>query len=347
MKRPHIGESEVSLSAEGVANSPAKLIDPGSVLVVVRSGILKHSLPVAVTTRPVTINQDMKALTPNDSLVSSYLARLLKYLEPTVLSWVRATTADNFPIDSLLDSQIELPSTAEQQRLAAILDAADTIRAKRRALLDHLSTLKAGLIGELMSQSVWGATLADLAQVQIGPFGSLLHQEDYIDGGVALLNPMHIRQGRLWPDPSYSVSEGKAESLSAYRVRVGDVVLGRRGEMGRAGIVRPEFEGLLCGTGSLILRPRDGITSEFLHAVVTSPRVKAHFERASIGATLANLNSTIVSTTPVPTASISLQRALAERVAAFDVERARVERALAIDDELFASLQSRAFSGGL
>lgn len=101
MKRPLIGESEVTLTEVGLRNSPAKLVPEGSVLVVVRSGVLKHTLPVALTTRPVTVNQDMKALTPSSTVHAPYLARLLRALQPTVLSWVRATTADNFPIDSL------------------------------------------------------------------------------------------------------------------------------------------------------------------------------------------------------------------------------------------------------
>ncbi|WP_090967499.1 restriction endonuclease subunit S [Nocardioides exalbidus] len=109
MKRAIVSDSSVRLTQAGVDNSPAKLIASGSVLVVVRSGVLKHTLPVALTTAPVTVNQDMKALTPSAEVHPAFLARLVKSLQPRVLTWVRATTADNFPIESLLELDVEIP----------------------------------------------------------------------------------------------------------------------------------------------------------------------------------------------------------------------------------------------
>lgn len=346
MKRRVIGESEVTLTDDGVRSSPAKLVPEGSVLVVVRSGVLKHTLPVALTTRPVTLNQDMKALTPLPELEPSYLARMLKTLQPTILSWVRATTADNFPINSLLDLEIELPTLPEQRRIAAILDHADALRAKRRQVLSHLGDLAQAIFSDVFGSEQWTATLGELADVQTGPFGSLLHQADYVSGGVAVINPMHIRNEAIHPDPEFSVSEDKASTLSRYRLRRGDVVLGRRGEMGRAATADDGHAGMLCGTGSLILRPAD-VDSRFLHAVVTSPRMKGHLERSSLGATLPNLNAGIVKSSPAPTATASLQEDFAARLASAERTVASTRQASAMDDHLFATLQSRAFRGEL
>ena len=61
-------------------------------------------------------------------------------------------------------------------------------------------------------------------------------------------------------DPKLTVSDEKYEELSAYHLKVGDVVMGRRGEMGRCAVV--EEEGLLCGTGSLLIRPKGKVTAE-------------------------------------------------------------------------------------
>src|SRR5690606_5158191 len=57
------------------------------------------------------------------------------------LQWVRATTADNFPVDKLKHLEIPLPPLPEQRRIAQILDKADALRAKRRAALGRLDTL--------------------------------------------------------------------------------------------------------------------------------------------------------------------------------------------------------------
>ena len=115
------------------------------------------------------------------------------------------------------------------------------------------------------------------SRVQIGPFGSLLHKEDYISGGVPLINPMHIIKGRIEPGTEQTVREEKAAELSAYRLAAGDVVMGRRGEMGRCAIVSPLEAGMLCGTGSLFIRPAPTEFSPvFLSAVLSSAQMKQH-----------------------------------------------------------------------
>ena len=116
--------------------------------------------------------------------------------------------------------------------------------------------------------------------------------------------------------------------------------------MGRAGIAGPQHVGMLCGTGSLILRPR-GVDSRFLHSVVTSSRMKGHLERSSLGATLPNLNATIVKASPAPQAPADAQAEFAERLAAAEATVGSARRAANVDDHLFVSLQSRAFRGEL
>ncbi|MDZ7882465.1 MAG: restriction endonuclease subunit S [Mycobacterium sp.] len=141
MKSRIIDGSQVMLTERGVQMSPAKLVPTNSVLVVVRSGVLKHTLPVALTARPVTLNQDMKALIPSPEIDGSYLARLVKSLQPRVLTWVRATTADNFPINKLLEHRINLPSLDDQRRIASILDQADALRIRFTEVIDRYEEL--------------------------------------------------------------------------------------------------------------------------------------------------------------------------------------------------------------
>lgn len=352
MKRWLVESSEITLTEAGVANSPAKPIPAGAVLVVVRSGVLKHTLPVALATRDVTVNQDMKALIPTDELHGAYLARLLKARQPEILSWVRATTADNFSIDNLLDMRVTLPSLAEQRRVAAILDHADALRAKRRrslALLDHLgSSIFGFLYGDPTTPHPTTRPLAEVARLQIGPFGSLLHKSDYTVAGIPLINPMHIVDGELRPDPRHSVSEAKASELEIYRLRRGDVVMGRRGEMGRCAIVTASQEGMLCGTGSLIVRPDlNSVTSQYLQAVLSYASVKRQLERQALGATLPNLNAGIVNAVRMRVPPLSEQAYLEEVADSISRKTSVARRSLATLDEFFTSLQSRAFSGGL
>lgn len=291
---------------------------------------------------------DILPIRPGRDLDRGYLAHYLS--QPSMVDFAASRTSGaNLPRLSptvLAQFPIPLPPLSEQRRIAAILDHADALRAKRRRVVADLDALTQSIFHDMFGDELWAATLGELADVQIGPFGSLLHQSDYVSGGVVVINPMHIRGGTLQPDPEFSVTERKALTLELYRLLPGDVVLGRRGEMARAGIATAEHAGMLCGTGSIILRPR-GVDSRFLHAVVTSPRMKQHLERSSLGATLPNLNAAIVNSSPSPRAPAGTQSKFSAAASRIERAHADVAAACSADDELFASLQARAFDGRL
>ena len=98
------------------------------------------------------------------------------------------------------------------------------------------------------------ARLGEHATFKTGPFGSALHQSDYVDGGVPVINPMQIIDGKIVPTSAMGITELAARKLSDFRLSAGNVVIGRRGEMGRCAVVLPEQHGWLCGTGSMIIR---------------------------------------------------------------------------------------------
>lgn len=185
------------------------------------------------------------------------------------------------------------------------------------------------------------------ARIQIGPFGSLLHQEDYIEGGIPLVNPKHIQKGAIQPDPAETISTRKFAELAAYHLQPGDVVMGRRGEMGRCAIVKEDSGPLLCGTGSLFIRPDKRTTSLFLLFLLSSAALKSRLERMSLGQTLPNLNSQIVEGLTVPLPPLPVQREFAKRVAAIRSLNTAQHEGAAVLNALFASLQHRAFRGEL
>lgn len=132
--------------------------------------------------------------------------------------------------------------------------------------------------------------LGELASFRTGPFGSALHKSDYIIDGVPVINPMHIVDGRLVPTPEMTVTDSAARSLQDFRLAAGDVVIGRRGDMGRCALVRPQHTGWLCGTGWMIVRPQRGLESAYCQLVLSSPKVVAAIENSSVGSTMINLN---------------------------------------------------------
>lgn len=292
---------------------------------------------------------EFHVIRPREDIHDRYLLHFLRQGRIRSLGELRMTGSGGqrrVPAKFLANLEVPLPSLAEQSRIAAILDQADAIRAKRRQVLTQLDYLRAAVTGEILGGREWTSTLADLAEVQIGPFGSLLHKSDYIQGGVPVINPMHIKDGTLVADNKFSVTEDKARELSLYRLRPGDVVMGRRGEMGRAGVVREEHAGFVCGTGSLILRSHSA-AGELLHAVVTSPRMRSHMERSALGATLPNLNGSIVSNAPAPELDPELSNHFDKVSGALRNLRESSLLSSRSTDELFALLQTRAFKGEL
>lgn len=148
--------------------------------------------------------------------------------------------------------------------------------------------------------------LSELADIKIGPFGSLLHKEDYIEGGHPLLNPSHIIDGKIAPDNKFSISNEKYDELSAYQLHIGDVVMGRRGEMGRCAVI-PD-EGYLCGTGSLLIRTKGEVTADYIQKVISFPSFRKTIDDMAVGQTMPNLNVPIVSTFQIIKPPIMVQK---------------------------------------
>jgi type I restriction enzyme S subunit len=110
MKRELITDAQDYITQEAVDNSATNLVEPGSVLVVVRSGILKHTLPVAITDREVALNQDLKAVFPRGDVDSRYLLLALKALERDILHTCTksGTTVQNLEIPAFLRFKIPI-----------------------------------------------------------------------------------------------------------------------------------------------------------------------------------------------------------------------------------------------
>ena len=183
--------------------------------------------------------------------------------------------------------------------------------------------------------------LSELADIKIGPFGSLLHKEDYIEGGHPLLNPSHIIDGKIAPDNKFCISNEKYDELSAYQLHIGDVVMGRRGEMGRCAVI-PD-EGYLCGTGSLLIRTKGEVTADYIQKVISFPSFRKTIDDMAVGQTMPNLNVPIVSTFQIIIPPIMVQKRFYAFVEQVDKSKFAVQQTLDKAQELFDSLMQKYF----
>ena len=171
--------------------------------------------------------------------------------------------------------------------------------------------------------------LGAVAQFRTGPFGSALHKSDYTTDGIPVINPMHIIDGELSPSTQMSITEVAAQQLSEFRLKAGEVVLGRRGDMGRCALVQRQHEGWLCGTGSMIVRPGSAVDPGFLSRILSSPSVVASIEEASVGSTMINLNQGTLRSLLVQLPPVSEQRAIATALSDVDALLTQLDRLIA------------------
>ena len=137
-----------------------------------------------------------------------------------------------------------------------------------------------------------------LNELQTGPFGSSLHQSDYRVGGTPVINPASIQNEQIVPVDKMAVDEHTLQRLASFKLRFGDIVMARRGEMGRCAIVTDREAGWLCGTGSLILRPSSLIYARFLALLIGSPFSREYLGGSAVGSTMQNLNQSILLNLP-------------------------------------------------
>ena len=286
----------------------------GDVLVAKDGSYFKYAFQICED-REIVILSSIAILRPKaDVLDAGYLREFLmadSTYSLVSLNYISGTALKRVILQGIKKIQIPLPPLEEQRRIAALLDKVSDLIAKRRAQLDKLDLLVKARFVEMFGDPVsneknWtNVSLGDIAEIRIGPFGSLLHKEDYITGGHALVNPSHIIDGQICVDENLTVSDEKYDELSAYQLRINDIALGRRGEMGRCAVVHQE--GLLCGTGSMIIRPYSQMKPYFLQNIISNPAYKRIIEDKAVGVTMMNLNVPIVSALTVPLLPVHLQ----------------------------------------
>ncbi|EKU4727128.1 MULTISPECIES: restriction endonuclease subunit S [Citrobacter] len=162
------------------------------------------------------------------------------------------------------------------------------------------------------------AHFGDIAiEIATGPFGSMIHQSDYILGGVPLINPSHIVNSKIVIDPAISVSTEFAESLSSYKMVAGNIVMARRGEMGRCAVVTTKENGYLCGTGSFILKFSDEIDKDYIVELFKTVYVRNYLGGNSVGSTMTNLNHSILNKMPIHLPPVRMQSKIVAAITSF------------------------------
>lgn len=340
-----VASARESLTHAGVANSSAKIVPAGTIFIAMYGSIGK--LGIAGTA--MATSQAIAFAKPNDDVVDRrFLFHFLLAERPKLQALGRGGTQMNIGQADLKAWPIPLPPLPEQRRIAAILDHADALRAKRRQVLTHFDSLTHSIFNEMFSGVQATSTVeAESSRIRTGPFGSQLLHSEFVDEGIAVLGLDNVVGNEFrWGERRF-ITPSKYEKLKRYTVEPHDVLISIMGTTGRCVVVPNDIPTAINTKHICAITPDDSrINSTFLRAAfLWHPDSLAHLRRQTKGSIMDGLNMGIIKTMPIPVPPLSQQQtfaALAEQVTAANHT---ATRAASTDCELFSSLQARAFRG--
>ena len=238
---------------------------------------------------------------------------------------------------------IPVPSLKIQEKIVSELDNINELIRLKKEQLKDLDKLAQSIFYEMFGDPVenekeWEVKkIGDLAIVKTGPFGSMLHKEDYITDGIPLVNPIHMKNFKIVPDMEFTISKEKACELENYMLQNNDVVFARRGDIGRCAIVSEIEKGYLCGTGSLFVRFTEDIESVFIMYIIRSESFSKHLVSKAKGATMLNINSNTIADLEIPLPPLPLQHLFAQRIEQIERQKSAVQKSITDLETLLAS----------
>lgn len=286
----YIDDSELSISKEGADAARLQVLDPGTLAMVVRSGVLAHTLPVSVLQVEATINQDVKGIVLSDRVIPDYVAGFLKVFEASVLPYIRkmGATVQSVNTAELLTLPIPVPPLAVQRLLIAELvsdqSKRDTAISQAQAKISSLNEFVLKELGVEISRakrsSVFAARRATVGH-RLDPF---FHWPAFLDAEQQIAGQSHAMlceivefSNRVWdakshPKASFDyieisgvdrvtgravpnrISVENAPSRARMVTRPGDIIVSlTRPHHGSIALLDDQHEGCIASTGFAVI----------------------------------------------------------------------------------------------
>jgi type I restriction enzyme S subunit len=366
------GASEFITKA-GLESSSTALCRREAVLVVVRSGILKHTLPVALLGVEAAINQDIKCFDSDNSDLNAWLALALRASAKEILALNReGTTVQSVKYETLKGFDLPVPPLPEQKRIVAKVEAllarvnaARERLAKVPTLLKRFrqSVLAAACSGELAADWREGGTpngpgsvdrrtettIADVCDVVVDCPHST---PKWTEGGVICLRTTNFQPGSL------DLSEVRYVSEATYRERVrrteptaGDVLYSREGGILGVACIMPRRLRACLGQRMMLLRPSSRVLSSYLMYLLNSPATLAEIGELTGGTASPHLNVADVKAFSLRLPPRDEQQEIVRRVEALfafaDKIEVRVQAGTARVEKITQAILAKAFRGEL
>lgn len=276
---------------------------------------------------------------------------LMKQAERSLIS--------SMSVKHLAEIKIPVPPLPEQKRIVSIVDEAfegiDRAITNTQKNLTNARELFESYLNAIFTQKGNGWVEKKLGEIGgkvfTGPFGSLLHKADYIPNGIPIVNPANIEDGEIVPNFNKTVSQDVIIRLQAYVLSQNDIVIGRRGEIGKCAVVREDQAGWLCGSGYFFIKTFENVDSVFPTHLVRSAHYRNQLEALSAGATMQNLSNQALSGLLIAMPPLDEQNRITDKLDDLKTETKRIEtiyrQKLAALNELKQAILQKAFIGEL
>ena len=297
-------------------------------------------------------------LKPNRSLIDPiYLSKQLA-TPATARYFARnaaGSTRYGLSNGAIARTPVPLAPLNQQRKIAAILTSIDTAIEKIEALIAKYQQIKAGLMHDLFTRGVlpngqlrppreqapelyqetaigwipreWRiAPLETILResggyLQTGPFGSQLHAYEYQTEGIPVVMPQDINEGTIGTDAIARISEKRAVSLARHQLKIGDIIIARRGELSRAAAVSKIEEGWLCGTGCFLLRlGRTDLNHFFFSHIYRYDYIQRQIAGTQVGTTMPSLNNSVMGRVSFPCPTPNEQNEISIRLSNAEAE---------------------------
>ena len=315
-----------------------------------RTGVVPENAP------PLNCNQAVAIIRPTQKVFRSFLRHWLESNDAQ--SQMRGSTVtgtiQNLSLAQVGNLQVPLPPLPEQIRIAAILDQADALRVKRREALTQLNSLTQAIFIEMFGDPIsnpkkWNMVRLGDHTLKMGS-GSTPTGGDtaYKESGISLIRSLNVHDGRFTYKNLAFIDDQQASKLSNVKVEEGDVLLNITGAS-VARVCRAPKNVLPARVNQhvMIIRPKPTIDSMYLEQLLLSPIMKKNLLQIGAGATRESITKAQAEELKVICPPPVLQQKFAKRIELVAGIRLSHTASLKELDNLFTSLQHRAFRGEL
>lgn len=335
MKFERIVATEESITELGLQSGAANKLSAGHVLIVVRSGILKHTIPVAINDISVALNQDMKALWfDRTACEPRFFLRWVQGLnDQLLLAWAKqGATVESIEQSYLANTEIPLPPVPEQQQILSFLDREtakiDALIAEQERLMELLKEKRQAVISHAVTKGLNpDAPMKDSGVEWLGevpahwevlPIQRLIRKGTSITYGIVQAGPdieggiPYIRTSDMSADelPETGYMRTSTEIDASYtrsKVRRDDLVVAIRASVGKGLLVPQHLEGANLTQGTARVSPSERLTSQFLLRAFNSDYCQTSIKRVAKGSTFLEITLDALRRLPIALPPINEQ----------------------------------------